>query len=87
MFPRIGFFMRFGIGMVGPDGKNANEVETVTGTVVHAFTSGAMVQVFLLTQESRAGVASEPESESRANDGDKTSPGKHLQRSAHRATN
>ena len=27
----------------------AGEVETSTGTVVHAFTSGAMVQVFLLT--------------------------------------
>ena len=27
----------------------AAEIETTTGTVVHAFTSGAMVQVFLLT--------------------------------------
>jgi uncharacterized protein YbcI len=27
----------------------AAEVETTTGTVIHAFTSGAMVQVFLLT--------------------------------------
>lgn len=27
------------------------EVETSTGTVVHAFTSGAMVQVFLLAEE------------------------------------
>ncbi len=27
----------------------AAEVETATGTVVHAFTTGAMVQVFLLT--------------------------------------
>jgi uncharacterized protein YbcI len=27
----------------------ATEIETATGTVVHAFTSGAMVQVFLLT--------------------------------------
>jgi uncharacterized protein YbcI len=26
------------------------EIETATGTVVHAFTTGAMVQVFLLTQ-------------------------------------
>lgn len=29
----------------------AAEVETATGTVVHAFTTGAMVQVFLLTPE------------------------------------
>jgi hypothetical protein len=28
----------------------AAEVETATGTVVHAFTSGTMVQVFLLAQ-------------------------------------
>ena len=28
--------------------ESAAEVETATGTVVHAFTSGAMVQVFLL---------------------------------------
>ena len=28
----------------------AAEIETATGTVVHAFTTGAMVQVFLLTQ-------------------------------------
>jgi hypothetical protein len=27
----------------------AAEIETATGTVVHAFTTGAMVQVFLLT--------------------------------------
>jgi uncharacterized protein YbcI len=29
----------------------AAEIETVTGTVVHAFTTGAMVQVFLLKKE------------------------------------
>ena len=29
----------------------AAEIETATGTVVHAFTTGAMVQVFLLTHE------------------------------------
>jgi uncharacterized protein YbcI len=29
----------------------AAEIETATGTVVHAFTTGAMVQVFLLNQE------------------------------------
>jgi uncharacterized protein YbcI len=28
----------------------AAEIETTTGTVVHAFTTGTMVQVFLLTQ-------------------------------------
>ena len=30
--------------------ESAAEVETATGTVVHAFTSGTMVQVFLLDQ-------------------------------------
>ena len=29
----------------------AAEIETATGTVVHAFTSGTMVQVFLLAQD------------------------------------
>ena len=29
----------------------AAEVETATGTVVHAFTNGTMVQVFLLTED------------------------------------
>jgi uncharacterized protein YbcI len=29
--------------------ESAAEIETATGTVVHAFTTGAMVQVFLLT--------------------------------------
>lgn len=33
----------------------AAEVETATGTVVHAFTSGAMVQVFLLKKSSPFG--------------------------------
>ena len=31
------------------------EVETATGTVVHAFTTGAMVQVFLLTPNASPG--------------------------------
>ena len=31
--------------------KATAEVETATGTVVHAFTSGSMVQLFLLTPE------------------------------------
>jgi mannose-6-phosphate isomerase-like protein (cupin superfamily)/uncharacterized protein YbcI len=35
----------------------AAEVETFTGTVVHAFTTGAMVQVFLLTPETLPGKA------------------------------
>jgi uncharacterized protein YbcI len=30
----------------------AAEIETATGTVVHAFTTGAMVQVYLLTPDS-----------------------------------
>ena len=30
--------------------ESAAEVETATGTVVHAFTSGTMVQVFLLSE-------------------------------------
>ena len=33
----------------------AAEVETATGTVVHAFTSGAMVQVFLLKKNAPLG--------------------------------
>ena len=32
----------------------AAEIETATGTVVHAFTTGAMVQVFLLTPDALA---------------------------------
>ncbi|MEQ8789330.1 MAG: Na-translocating system protein MpsC family protein [Pirellulaceae bacterium] len=32
------------------------EIETETGTVVHAFTTGAMVQVFLLTPDSPSNV-------------------------------
>lgn len=36
----------------------AAEVETATGTVVHAFTTGAMVQVFLLVPETLIGKAS-----------------------------
>lgn len=33
--------------------ESAAEVETATGTVVHAFTSGAMVQVYLLAASPR----------------------------------
>ena len=31
--------------------ESAAEIETATGSVVHAFATGAMVQVFLLTQD------------------------------------
>jgi uncharacterized protein YbcI len=44
------------------------EVETATGTVVHAFTTGAMVQVFLLTKGAAAEAASEPELDRWSND-------------------
>jgi uncharacterized protein YbcI len=47
----------------------AAEVESSTGTVVHAFTSGAMVQVFLLTQKPGADAVGEPELDRWANDG------------------
>jgi uncharacterized protein YbcI len=36
------------------------EVETATGAVVHAFTTGAMVQVYLLAKDAAAGSESEP---------------------------
>jgi uncharacterized protein YbcI len=42
----------------------AAEIETATGTVVHAFTTGAMVQVFLL----KKGEVAETESDHRARD-------------------
>lgn len=41
----------------------AAEIETATGTVVHAFTSGTMIQVFLLNQSVRAGTWDEPPSQ------------------------
>lgn len=44
----------------------AAEVETATGTVVHAFTTGAMVQVYLLTPGVMSAINSE--SVDRAND-------------------
>jgi len=40
----------------------AAEVETATGTVVHAFTTGAMVQVFLLKQNGRPGKGADGDS-------------------------
>jgi len=42
--------------------ESAAEIETATGTVVHAFTTGAMVQVFLLAPEAK------PNAESKAAD-------------------
>lgn len=44
------------------------EIETATGTVVHAFTTGAMVQVFLLTPGASSAVGMEHESTERAED-------------------
>jgi uncharacterized protein YbcI len=40
----------------------AAEIETASGTVVHAFTTGAMVQVFLLTPDGHPVAATERES-------------------------
>jgi uncharacterized protein YbcI len=40
----------------------AAEVETATGTVIHAFTTGAVVQVFLLAQSVRPEAGSEEDS-------------------------
>jgi len=46
--------------ITGVDVREATaEVETSTGTVVHAFTSGTMVQVFLLAQSLPEGVLKE----------------------------
>lgn len=44
------------------------EVETATGTVVHAFTTGSMVQVFLLTPEGVPYAVSDRDSNERADD-------------------
>ena len=44
------------------------EIETATGAVAHAFTSGAMVQVFLLDQETGPGIETDRDSIDRAND-------------------
>ena len=46
----------------------AAEVETATGNVVHAFTTGAMVQVFLLAERPPAEPGSEAELDRWAND-------------------
>jgi len=56
--------------ITGRDVRDAvAEVEPFTGAVVHAFTSGAMVQVFLLTQKPEADAISAKALESWANDG------------------
>ena len=44
----------------------AAEIETATGTVVHAFTTGAMVQVFLLSQDKLPDLVTEGNSVGRA---------------------
>jgi uncharacterized protein YbcI len=46
----------------------AAEIETATGTVVHAFTTGAMVQVFLLTKDRQMPSLTDGESIGRAED-------------------
>jgi uncharacterized protein YbcI len=46
----------------------AAEIETTTGTVVHAFTSGAMVQVFLLRSGEHSGRPANGDSLERAED-------------------
>ena len=46
----------------------AAEVETATGTVVHAFTTGAMVQMFLLGKDAAAEAESESDLDRWAND-------------------
>ena len=44
------------------------EIETTMGAVVHAFTTGAMVQVFLLTPEHTANTGTDRDSLERADD-------------------
>ena len=46
----------------------AAEIETATGTVIHAFTTGAMVQVFLLSPDAAAIPGSESELDRWSND-------------------
>ena len=53
----------------------AAEIETATGAVVHAFTTGAMVQMFLLTPEEVPYTGTDCDSiESEDNDGFRPSP-------------
>lgn len=46
----------------------AAEIETATGSVIHAFTTGAMVQVFLLAKNQTADPENEPGLDRWAND-------------------
>ncbi len=46
----------------------AAEIETATGTVVHAFTTGAMVQVYLLTKLASSDANSARDASERADD-------------------
>jgi uncharacterized protein YbcI len=48
--------------------ESAAEIETATGTVVHAFTSGNMVQVFLLNPVPLSSTVTDREAASRAED-------------------
>lgn len=55
--------------ITGRDVREATaEIETTTGTVVHAFTTGSMVQVFLLTPASALLTETERDSIERADD-------------------
>ncbi len=46
----------------------AAEIETATGTVVHAFSTGAMVQVYLLSQSALPNASTDDDSIERADD-------------------
>ena len=46
----------------------AAEIETATGTVVHAFSTGAMVQVYLLNQNALPNASTDDDSIERADD-------------------
>jgi uncharacterized protein YbcI len=55
--------------ITGRDVREATaEIETATGAVVHAFTTGAMVQVFLLTPDATPLPSADRESIERADD-------------------
>lgn len=48
--------------------ESAAEIETSTGAIVHAFTTGAMVQVFLLAPEAEPAAGTNHNSPENAND-------------------
>jgi len=55
--------------IIGRDVREATaEVETATGAIVHAFTTGAMVQMFLLSPEAASPADSDQDSLDRADD-------------------